>query len=73
MQISHSFVVQLSSGTYTFKLKGLIYFGGFHFTSQFIDKNNGVWYHDGVETDQTCQFQGQLNNLSNNFTSIHSQ
>ncbi len=66
MQISHKIVVQLNSRSYTFKLKGMIYFGSFHFTSQFVDNNDGVWYHDGVETDQGCQFQGQLHTLNNN-------
>ena len=66
MHISHSFDVHLNSRSYTFRLRGMIYFGSFHFTSQFVDKDSNVWYHDGVSTGQKCELQGALRNLSNN-------
>lgn len=65
LTISHRVVVNLISGTYTFGLKGMIYFGGYHFTSQFVDKDDNVWYHDGIETGHRCEFQGSLHAMTN--------
>lgn len=66
MQISHKVDVDMNQQQYTYKLRGLIYFGDFHFTSQFVSGNEGVWYHDGIETNRRCQFQGSLANMENN-------
>lgn len=60
MQVSQSIVVELNHQMYTFNLKGLIYFGGFHFTTQVVNNNSEVWYHDGIETVQSCIYQGHL-------------
>ncbi len=67
MIISQTIVIQLDSGTHTYILKGMMYYGSYHFTSQFVDKNNGVWYHDGASpAHQICEFQGPLQNMNNN-------
>ncbi len=67
MIISQTIVIQLDSGTHTYKLKGMMYYGSYHFTSQFVDKNNGVWYHDGASpAHQICEYQGPLQNMNNN-------
>ncbi len=66
MIISHRIVVQLNTGTYIYKLKGMIYFGGYHFTSQFVDNSGGVWYHDGAAASHDkCEYQGLLQNMNN--------
>ena len=65
IHISQTIVVQLNGSSYTYQLKGMIYFGSAHFTSQFIDRNNAVWYHDRIETGQNCEYQGQLHTLTN--------
>lgn len=70
MQISHTINVHLPSGNYTYHLKGMIYFGNFHFTSQFVDNNRNIWYHDGIETGRTCTFEGALHTSTNN-TLLH--
>ena len=65
IQISHSIIVDVMNSQRTYKLKGLIYYADQHFTSQFVDKNNDVWYHDGIQTGHRCIKQGNLSNLSN--------
>ncbi len=65
INISKIINVNLASGTHTYKLNGMIYFGDFHFTSQFVDKSDNIWYHDGIETVNSCKFQGLLHNLTN--------
>ena len=41
-------------------LRGIVYCGGFHFTSRIITKDKEVWYHDGRVTGQTCTYEGLL-------------
>lgn len=41
-------------GTESLVLCGLIYGGGMHFTSRFIDNTGTVWYHDGIKTGSKC-------------------
>lgn len=65
MHISHEIKIQMPSGECTYRLKGLIHFGDFHFTSQFVDKNNNLWYHDGIQTGQRCILEGSLNSSNN--------
>jgi hypothetical protein len=36
-----------------YKLRGVIYFSGEHFTSRIITKNGMVWFHDGIFTGST--------------------
>ncbi len=75
MIISQRIVVQLNTGTHTYKLKGMIYYGGYHFTSQFVDNNNGVWYHDGAAAaHDNCEYQGLLQNMNNkSILHVHSR
>ena len=40
--------IQLSNVLTTFKMKGLIYLGSFHFNICFIDNDDCVGFHDGM-------------------------
>ncbi|KAJ6512378.1 hypothetical protein DFH09DRAFT_941468 [Mycena vulgaris] len=31
-------------------LRGIIYYGGVHFTSRIMGLDGRIWYHDGIET-----------------------
>jgi len=42
------------------KLRGIVYYGDFHFTSCIIDSNKNVWFHDGMVTGQTSSNEGKL-------------
>jgi hypothetical protein len=44
----------------SYLLKGIVYLGDFHFTSQIITSDNKVWFHDGIETRDNCQYNGKL-------------
>ena len=48
---------------YEFVLKGIIYFGGSHFTSRIVGNDDHTWFHDGAVTGIHSQYQGMLNNL----------
>jgi hypothetical protein len=45
-------------------LRGLIYFGEFHFVSHIIGLYGNVWYHDGMTTGSTCKNEGDIGNFS---------
>ena len=49
----------------TFRLRGVTYFGNFHYTSRVIDEHSNVWYHDGISTGDKCMAEGRkLKNMS---------
>ncbi|KZT09968.1 uncharacterized protein LAESUDRAFT_600766, partial [Laetiporus sulphureus 93-53] len=43
-----------------FRLCGIIYFGGFHFTARIVDINNQTWYNDGIVTGNTSTLEDPL-------------
>ena len=48
-----------------FILKGIVYHGGFHYTSRVI-ADNSVWFHDGMVTGRGCEYEKPLNEYSDN-------
>ena len=48
----------------TYYLRGIIYFGNFHFTSRIVMGNGNVWFHDGIATGGRTQRHGRLAYLS---------
>jgi hypothetical protein len=46
------------------KLKGLIYFGGFHFTCRIISEDDVMWFHDGMVTGSDTVLDGKLDEMS---------
>jgi hypothetical protein len=49
--------------TNTLKLRGIIYYGTFHFTAHIISTDGTIWYHDGMTTGNTTEKEGKLNNM----------
>jgi hypothetical protein len=54
MKISHKIIYDEEDHSIDLQLRGIIYHGGFHFTSRIISQTGKVWYHDGMETGQDC-------------------
>lgn len=50
----------MTAGGYDYKLKGLIYHGDHHFSSRVIDESGGIWFHDGIHTKRTCDYEGSI-------------
>ncbi|KAI0649973.1 hypothetical protein C8Q79DRAFT_901514 [Trametes meyenii] len=48
----------------TWYLCGVIYLGGEHFTSRYIDDDGVSWYHDGMITGRTCIREDHYTNLN---------
>jgi hypothetical protein len=47
-----------------FKLKGVVYFGEFHFTSRIFTSDRTVWFHDGMTTARQCRNEGKAETFS---------
>jgi hypothetical protein len=52
--------------TVVLNVRGLIYYGNFHFTSCIIGTDAIVWYHDGMTTGSNCENDGDFDKLSSN-------
>ena len=63
IDISQCLTFDVSNGSKTYILKGIIYSNSHHFTTRLIDNNLSVWYHDGQATRSLCQKE---HNLSQN-------
>ncbi|KIL61491.1 hypothetical protein M378DRAFT_61371, partial [Amanita muscaria Koide BX008] len=50
----------------TYNLRGIIYFGDYHYTSRMINKDGIVWFHDGIATGNSVIFEGHISNISLN-------
>ena len=50
----------------TLHLRGIVYHGGYHFTSQIVEPTGKIWYHDGRTTGNVCEESGQLNQMTDN-------
>jgi hypothetical protein len=61
--INPSIYLNRNGTRYEFGLKGIIYFGGSHFTSRIVGNDEHTWFHDGVVTGIHSQYQGMLNSL----------
>jgi hypothetical protein len=52
-----------------FYLKGIIYFGVFHFTAH-VCAGGSVWFHDGMTTGRGCTFEKNLSKFTDSELSV---
>lgn len=57
-------IVTVEGQTKEYRLCGLVYFGGFHFTCRIIASNGKIWYHDGQETEGSCILEDKVLGLN---------
>lgn len=48
-----------------YRLKGVVYFGEFHFTSRIFKSDKSVWFHNGITTGRQCRNEGEMKKISN--------
>ena len=46
------------------KLRGIVYHGGYHFTSCIVTSEQHIWYHDEINTGKICVRDGTLGNIT---------
>jgi len=59
---SHKIVFNGDKGFVTLCLRGIVYHGGYHFTSHVIQTDGKVWYHDG-QLGHICHEEGHLTSI----------
>ena len=65
VSISKTIRIKGSNGKFTvLQLRGIIYSGGFHFTSHIMTPGKEVWYHDGIVTKRNCIKKGHLTDFT---------
>ena len=47
---SHEILVKVNDELKTLHLKGVVYYGGYHFAYRLISESGTAWYHDGITT-----------------------
>ncbi|KAA1478878.1 hypothetical protein DENSPDRAFT_788521 [Dentipellis sp. KUC8613] len=62
-KLSQSLSIGTKEAKVAYKLKGIIYLGGNHFTSRIVGSQGEVWYHDGIATKEKCLHEGKLNTI----------
>jgi hypothetical protein len=57
----HGYItMNMENGEIILKLRGIIYHGRHHFTSQIVSLNGDIWYHDGMTTGRKCNWNGMV-------------
>ena len=46
-----------------FNLKGIVYFGDFHYKAHVFTKRD-VWFHDGMVTGRRCKYEKKLSEFT---------
>jgi len=63
--ISNTIKITGNSRNTILKLKGILYYGDYHFTMQMFENNGNVWFHDGQHND------GKITNISSSGMQSH--
>jgi hypothetical protein len=64
IKVSKTLKFEQEGETVVLDIRGLIYLGGFHFTSRIIGIDGMMWYHDGITTRSSCENEGDFNKFS---------
>ena len=62
--LSRTVKIQGSTCATTLHLRGLVYYGGFHFTCRIVDESGNIWFHDGMTTERTTIKEGRFGSVS---------
>ena len=60
LKISHQLTFRDNGEDTVLYLRGIIYHGGYHFTSHIMSTEGDIWYHDGINTGEHCIEDGKF-------------
>jgi hypothetical protein len=60
LKIDNQISIRIENREYIYNLVGIIYYGDDHFTARIIPEDEQIWFHDGITTKQTTQYDGSL-------------
>jgi hypothetical protein len=55
---------RIAVGEWNYDLRGIIYYGSYHFTSRVIDDSQNSWFHDGMRAGGRVIFEGNYTGLN---------
>ena len=63
--VDHSLAVTVEEQTEPkeYSLRGVIYYGSNHFTSYIVTSTGHVWFHDGIATGRSTEYEGMLEDV----------
>jgi len=65
LTLSKKMKVNIEGSSVVFTLRGIIYFGGYHFTSRIMTSDGQIWFHDGILTGYRSQAIGKTSDFTN--------
>ena len=71
VKISKTIKFVRGDDTVVLNIRGLIYYGEFHFTSRIIGSEGNVWYHDRMTTGSSCESEGNIERFSKKKLQTH--
>jgi hypothetical protein len=69
LQINWTFCICINNNRYTYELRGIIYYGDSHFTAHVISNNGMIWFHDGIATSQSLEYENTFQNFNGSLNS----
>jgi hypothetical protein len=63
MTVNHTLAVPVEGQLHQYCLRGVIYHGSNHFTTRFISSAGLVWFHDGIATGRSMEYEGMLDDV----------
>ena len=57
LQIDKTFSIYINNQQFIYELQGIVYYGDSHFTGRVV-YHNGIWFHDGIVTGQSLEYEG---------------
>jgi hypothetical protein len=64
IKTSHKIVFATDKEDIILYLRGIVYHGGFHFTSRIISSEGDIWFHDGIDTGRNSENDGHMSCIS---------
>lgn len=62
--INSSLSLPVNGSNFDYKLRGIIYYGSNHFTARVMTVTGQVWFHNGITTGASMEYDGMMSNLS---------
>jgi hypothetical protein len=60
-----SITIEVNNQTFVYKLRGILYYGNGHFTSRIVTSTGHIWFHDGISTGSSTEYEGTLTSIHN--------
>jgi hypothetical protein len=63
LQIDYTFSIYINNEIHIYELWGIVYYGDSHFTAHVISNNGMIWFHDGIATSQSLEYESTFQNF----------